>query len=197
MNYANHTSNWYHNLVMTLYQPFVSEEMGDMAVPRKRAADAMKYIQTIIRIYYLRHGFDVAHGSLLDSLATTGFVCLKAIAAGLSDLELEEARSTLFLVAKGLHQQSKSYYLAEPVFQIIHSQMRPAEAQLFGAIASIDGDAGVQEPKPKPKPAVRSKWPVSNLSKTDDVEAHDLTKLVDQLDRVNMRDEEPLEMGDA
>ena len=162
-----------------------------MTIPRKRAADAMKCLQTIIRIYYLRHGFEVAHASLVDSLATTGFMCLQAIAAGMPDAELEEMRSMLFLVAKGLQQQSRSYYLAEPVFRVIHSQMRPEEAQLFGAIASPRGQ------KPKPATAVRSKWQVANLSKTQDVEAQDLTKLVDQLDRVNMRDEEPVETDDA
>jgi hypothetical protein len=115
--------------------------------------------ETIMRLYYLRHGFEAADSYFTHDLAILAFIAqanLKAlpsptpnpdsahtetpsttsptISRPLSDLD--DIRATLFLAAKGLHSQGKSYQLPLTLFHVVQS-MRPEEADMMHRYADI------------------------------------------------------------
>lgn len=140
---------------------------------------AGRCLETLVRLWYLRHGFTATTSFLCQPLALIGFRCLEAIKRQDRADELEAIRSTLFLVAKGLREQSQSHYLAETLFRVIKGQMRPEEASLLGTIADIidvaDEGRNVQMRK------VRSQWPVSIVVMPENLESSMLTRLVENL----------------
>lgn len=203
-----HPSIEYHNIIMTLWEPFAASARGHDQTCQRLLADAGDRLQTLLRVYYLRHGFGATDVFLCQPLALTGFLCLKAIGQHASpervpDLgssraaaaELEALRSTLFLAAKGLHDQGRSHYLARTLFLVIHSQMRAEEASLMRAIASVAGeDGGAEEARQTQMHAVVSHWPVSAVSKSDGPEVP-LTRLFEMASLTDPGDEGKARQG--
>jgi hypothetical protein len=113
---------------------------------------------------------------LTQPLALTGFACLRLIDDGIPEADLEVARAMLFLVAKGLHDQGRSFHVAEAVYRVIQGQMRAEEATLMERISRME--EGSTESKQSMLQTIHSSWPVSIVSKTDDLEISKLTRLV-------------------
>ncbi|KAF5986157.1 nitrogen assimilation transcription factor nirA [Fusarium coicis] len=73
---------------------------------QKVLSDAKVRMETLIRLYYLRHGFKSYDIMVISMLAFIGFI-----------------RSTVVLVAKDLRDQSKNCYLARLVLRILKSSV--------------------------------------------------------------------------
>lgn len=166
----------YHNLLLTLYQPFTAET-DRVQAPQTFVSNATKHIHTLIRKYYLRHSFEATDEFLTQPLALTGFACLSQINDEMPKDELEAGRAMLFLATKGLRGQGRNFYVAEPVCRVIEGQMRHEEAALMRSIASVE-DGGA-EAKQSKLHAVHSSWPVSIVSKSKDLKMTKLTQLVE------------------
>src|SRR6202000_2793882 len=100
--------------------------------PLEFLAESKRSFETILRLYYLRHGFEssgiyVAHG--LNVLANMALARVK-FATESSGEELDDARSTLFLAAKGLNEQGKNYYLTYVLFRVLVQEMDPADVRI-------------------------------------------------------------------
>ena len=175
----------YQNLILSLYKPFLSNFTDQTPSPNELVDGATKHLDTLIRLYYLRHGFGAMDAFLIQPLTLVAFMCMKAIDKHLALSELEATRSTLFLTVKGIHDQGRNHYLAEILLRVIRRQMRPEDAVLLkGCIAELRDKRDDRQVQ-----AVHSLWPVSVLSKSDDVESHTLTNLVEQYARLNIGDE--------
>ncbi|WAO93270.1 Zn(2)-C6 fungal-type domain-containing protein [Fusarium falciforme] len=171
--------HFYHqNPIMTLYERFVSQPVSQSPSPQEIMSLATKHLLTLIRIYYLLHGFNETVLFICQPLALVAFMCLDAIDNQTPDFDLEATRSTLFLAAKGLRDQARSHYVAESLFQVVKGRMRSEELNLMRSIASIEDvhDTGTRGPMQ----AVHSVWPVDIMSKSDDIEANSLSSLVEQ-----------------
>ncbi|KAI8663033.1 hypothetical protein LRP88_07241 [Fusarium phalaenopsidis] len=169
---------YHQNLIMTLYERFVPQPVSQSPSPQEIVSLATKHLLTLIRIYYLRHGFNETDVFICQPLALVAFMCLDTIDKQTNDFDLEATRSTLFLAAKGLRDQARSHYVAESLFQVVKGRMRPEELNLMRGIASIEDvhDTGTRGPMQ----AVHSVWPVDIMSKSDDIEANSLSNLVEQ-----------------
>lgn len=108
--------------------------------------------------------------------------CLDAISEQTPASQLETLRSTLILVAKGLHAQRKNHYLAEALFRVIRGRMRPDEVALFRGTMNIDDD---NKERPDMVQTVRSHWPVSVVKKKSDLESYILANLVENYAHLN------------
>ena len=150
-------------------------------------ADANKHLQTLVRLYYLRHGFEAMDLFIVIPLMLTGFKCIDAIDEHTPVPKLEALRSTLMLVTKGLGSQRRNHYLAEALFRVIRGRMRPQEAALLRE--AIDVEAEEANEKQVMKQAVRSHWPVSLVRKKEDLDAHILKNLVDNYASLNVEAE--------
>lgn len=93
--------------------------------------------ETIMRLYYLHHGFEVPDGHMAHNLMVLAYKGLskrniatkepEAVhAASLSD---KEARSTLILAQKGLRDQGRNYFLPCALFQIVEMEMLPEDRE--------------------------------------------------------------------
>ncbi|KAF4873399.1 Nitrogen assimilation transcription factor nirA [Colletotrichum siamense] len=182
--------NWetiyYYHLLLMIYEPLLAARKGRDAALQKVVADAKKYLQTLIRLYYLRHGYEAMDLFLVIPLMLTGYDCINAILEEKSEHQIEILRSTLILVAKGLQNQRRNHYLAEALFRVIRGRMRPQEVALLRSSMTFDDDQEME--KHDMVQAVRSHWPVSIVKKQEEVDDHILTHLVESYGSLNLEE---------
>jgi hypothetical protein len=115
---------------------------------------AKVHFETLIRLYYLRHGFEACDGYMIQFLAVMAFLSqnelnsLRVIESSDSDQEeyLEDILSSLILAAKGIFEQSKCFYLGRSLLYVVHGRMTVEDASLFYVTAKIDkGSIGVEK----------------------------------------------------
>ena len=172
-------SIYYHHLLLTIFEPLLLVETSRRPSPRQIVADAKKYLQTLIRLYYIRHGCESIDLFIVIPMMLCAYDCIDTINAGASGDELETLRSTLILSAQSLYYQRRNHYLADALYRVIRGRMRPQEARLMVGAANLPDDE--TEDKKQMKQAVRSHWPVSVVKNRNDVDSHVLTNLIDNL----------------
>lgn len=120
--------------------------------PLELLAESKRSFETILRLYYLRHGFEhsdvyMAHG--LNVLANMALVRIKS-ATKPSNQELDDARSTLLLAAKGLNEQGKNYYVSHIFFRMLVQEMDPADVNVMKTFLSLGrDDSDADQPRTK------------------------------------------------
>ncbi|SPJ71776.1 uncharacterized protein FTOL_01504 [Fusarium torulosum] len=82
----------------------------------------------------------------------------------------------LFLETKGLHDEGRSFRIAEAVYRGIQGQMRAVKATLMERISRME--EGSTKSKQSMLQTVHSSWPVCIVSKTNDLQISKLTGLV-------------------
>ena len=177
---------YYHHLLLTIYEPLRNADPTDEATPQQMVANARKHLRTLVRLYYLRHGFDSMDLFIVIPLMLVGYECIDAINDGLSETRLEDLRSTLMLVAKGLCNQRRNHYLAEALFRVIRGRMRPQEVALLRDTVGLEEEES--DGKREMVQAVRSHWPVGVVKKVGDLYSHILTNLVESYAHLDLED---------
>ncbi|KAH8666968.1 hypothetical protein BX600DRAFT_511851 [Xylariales sp. PMI_506] len=176
---------YYYNLILSLYEPFIDMDLERrQGTPRQVTAEASKYLHTLVRLYYLRHGFEAMDLFIVIPLILTGFECINAINRKPAVDKLEALRSTLVLTAKGLYSQSRNHHLAQALFRVIRGRMRPQEAAILKSVMNLDASDDPNETAPME--AVRSYWPVNVVKQEDkDLGSDLLTNLVNNYAHLN------------
>ncbi|KAJ4244801.1 hypothetical protein NW762_014379 [Fusarium torreyae] len=177
---------YYHHLLLTIFEPLLDANTKQEPSPQRVAADAKKHLQTLVRLYYLRHGFEAMDLFIVIPLMLTGYDCLDAIQEKMPEAELETLRSTLILVAHGLYHQRRNHYLAQALFRVIRGKMRPQEVSLLKSSMALDKDE--IDAESEMAISVRSHWPVSVVKKQEDMDLHILTNLVESYGGMNIQD---------
>lgn len=176
-------SAYYHHLIITLFRPLLDGDNFHRGLsPRRIVDDASKNLQTIVRLYYLRHGFDAMDFFLMHPLALAAYDCIDLIDEHTPPSQLETLRSTLILVAKGIHSQRKNHHLADALFRVVRGRMRPAEASLFKGVIDVDE----VDTSPEMEQMVKSHWPITVVKGKEDAEAFELEKLVKDYAHLNV-----------
>jgi hypothetical protein len=168
----------------------LSEYQRDAA--RDITAQAIAQLEALIRIYYLRHGFESYDSMLLVHLVHLGNVALTRITklerhqsyAG-DDLDtIECLRSTLILCLKGLYDQSKNFYLSGVVLGVMKNRLSMENRNLVGQYITL------RDPDADPEPADRAQAiisdyviPVVNLN--EDPEIGRLVNMVHEFGRLS------------
>lgn len=179
---------YYYHLVLTIFRPLVAS-IADLDSPAQKVVDeATRNLLTLIRLYYLRHGFEAMDLFIVIPLMLAASDCITAIHNDTPFAELQVLQSTLILVAKGLHLQRRNHYLAEALFRVVRGRMRPIELTLFRNLTGIDGEQGTEEPDGMQ--AVMSHWPVSVVTKKDEVDTYVLGNLVESYAHLNVHEAE-------
>ncbi|KAM0541612.1 hypothetical protein ACHAPJ_013159 [Fusarium lateritium] len=175
---------YYHHLLLTIFEPLLDANAKQEPSPQRVVADAKKHLQTLVRLYYLRHGFEAMDLFIVIPLMLTGYDCLDAIQEKMPEAELETLRSTLILVAHGLYNQRRNHYLAQALFRVIRGKMRPQEVSLLKSSMALDKDD--IDADSEMAVSVRSHWPVSVVKKQEDIDSHILTNLVESYGGMNI-----------
>ncbi|KAH8127124.1 hypothetical protein LI328DRAFT_141615 [Trichoderma asperelloides] len=175
---------YYHHLIRTIFEPLLQKETGQALHIRQVVADSKRYLQTLVRLYYIRHGYDAMDLFIVIPLMLTASDCVEDIHDQTPEAQLELLRSTLILAATGLYSQRRNHYLAEALFRVILGRMRPCDVALLKGTMSTDETEW--EEKQEMVQAVRSQWPVSVVRKKEDLDSHILTNLVENYARLNL-----------
>lgn len=170
-------SMYCHHLVLTIYEPLLDAKPEEETSSQQIVADATRNLQTLVRLYYVRHGFEAMDLFIVIPLMLIAFECTNIIDEQTPVVELEALRSTLILVTHGLYSQRQNHYLSKALFRVIWRRMRPQELALLRNTMKPD-DEEVDE-RQDLKQAVRSHWPVSVVKREEDLRSHILTNLVE------------------
>jgi hypothetical protein len=172
----------YHNVLINLSQLLTSPEAAladDKRLrPRELLAESQRSYETIARLYYLRHGFensDVFMLHCMNFMANMALARMKS-ATKPSNQELDDARSTLLLAAKGLNEQGKNHYLAYVLFRVLVQEMDPADVNIMKTFLSLrrdDSEADRLRTK-----HVHAQYPVNVQRLGDDPDSQRLCNLV-------------------
>ncbi|KAK8013452.1 hypothetical protein PG991_009045 [Apiospora marii] len=151
----------YFATVAILLQPFVESQWNDGRgmQPSQIVADANRNLQILLRLYYLRHGFEGADIYLVSPLGKMAFMALRSIHDGLSTEELDNIRSSLLLAVKGIRDQGQSHYLAKTIYRLVTSQLRPAEAKFLQDVPELSVE---EEEHQSNLQEIQARWSPSN-----------------------------------
>ena len=184
----------YHNLVTLTFSPFLHSEslfngpedktsfqhhMGFS--PTKLVATSKACLETLLHMFYHRHGFEAYYMFLLQVLVQLGFDALERLRTSKahqkwSPAALKASRATLVLCAKGMHDQGRNYYLAECVFRILRDKMSSEDVSLLKDWAQIkDGE----ERQRLMTDYVHGEYPIHVVAITQDPTEHRLHRLLD------------------
>jgi hypothetical protein len=153
---------------------------------------SLRDFESLLRVYYLRHGYEHGDIQLSHALAQLGFITLHrmdpgplgasangAISKTSATPNIIELRATLLLACKGLHEQGQSYFVNKAILRALKAKMGPVEQQLM---AQIIVNTDEVEPGVAPQMRyVRSKVLPSAIAYTGDTEGHRLGHLMEQL----------------
>ncbi len=145
-----------------------------------RDASARNF-EVVLRLYYLRHGFDHCDPYLGRCLAQLAFLTLQRMAScpPPNPSELASLRATVVLAAKGLYDQGQNYFVDKAMLCTVQAKMGPDERQLLGQVVA---DAEIVAPSVAAQMRhVRSRVLPSAISFRDDPEVHRLGRLVEEL----------------
>lgn len=101
--------------------------------------------ETIMRLYYLHHGYETPDGNLTHNLmilvyrsfAQADALTSAPTSAPADSVTPEEATSTLILAEIGLYEQSRNYFLPRALFEIVKTEMSGEERDVLNAHTPI------------------------------------------------------------
>jgi hypothetical protein len=177
-------SMYYQHLMIAIFEPVLGQNPQERAHLQPIIATAKKHLQTLFRLYYLRHGYGSMDLFVSITLMIAASECVGAISDETPPNELEDLRSTLLLATKGLYEQSHNHYVAEALYKVIRGRMRPQEVALMrNSIDLVEDESPV---KKEMLQAVRSRWPVGVVKRKEDLDEHILGNLVENYARLNV-----------
>lgn len=158
----------YNDILVSLLKPIGlqgwnggPEGTFEVESPREAYLNAYIRLETLVRLYYLRHGFEELNSFMVQFCASLCQMTIDTIAAEEGYLDIEHLKSTVLLAAKGLYDQSRSYYLAKGAFWIQLHAMRQEERELMRKFVVMDGDEVLEG---KLEQGFQSDWPAYGRS---------------------------------
>ncbi|EMT74271.1 Nitrogen assimilation transcription factor nirA [Fusarium odoratissimum] len=148
----------YYNLIVYLLETLrmtTAPALVDDSV-QKALSDAKIKMETLLRLYYLRHGFESYDIFIVILLAFIGFMHAKTLDSS-KMVDLESRKSTVVLVAKGLGDQSNNCYLARVVFRLLKGSIGSKNDFLLKEVGIVEEDG---EDEKAMEEQVNSSWPV-------------------------------------
>ncbi|KAK9426263.1 hypothetical protein SUNI508_02704 [Seiridium unicorne] len=200
-----------HVLLIGIFEPFEhlsrSVPPGDPLNPGTIVAQSKASLETLVRLYYLRHGFESYDPTMVLFVSLLAWSSLRdhrKMQAERNSPHIDAVLSTLVLCAKSLWDQGNNYFLSEVIFRLFKSCLPSKdEVRLLREVVEADEDASrirlmIQE--------VRSTWPVGIFSTAAaSIEESRLSRFIawceqtleDPMQRWAFRNSDPPESPDA
>ncbi|KAI9150215.1 Nitrogen assimilation transcription factor nirA [Paramyrothecium foliicola] len=187
----------YYNVLMCLFEPLLEAPSSLRKIPseplRLNAEGIVNHCKTclelLVRLYYLRHGFEQWDSLLVQWLTVQGFNSIKDLYK--PDLYRDPGQrnavlSTVLLCLKGLREQGLNIYIAEAVFTVMRANMSPADARPLLQIFDSELE---EERKALVAGQIRSSWPININSVTDDPEKQRFDRLIEASAELNLQED--------
>jgi hypothetical protein len=149
----------YHNLSIHLLETLIvisKPATYDINV-QKTLSGAKIRLETLLRLYYLRHGYESYDIFMISVLSFLGFIHIKAL-KGAEARDVESRRSVVVLTAQGLRDQSRNCYVAGLVFRVMKGNMGVESQSLLKDIEDLPEED--KEEKLLVAEQVQSSWPI-------------------------------------
>ncbi|KAM0335092.1 hypothetical protein ACHAQA_000127 [Verticillium albo-atrum] len=153
----------YHNVMLALYDSLADPRRGSPTTAyREICAHSRSCLDVLVRLYYLRHGFESWNDSLATWILYLAQLCVRDLARAEDPLADEATVSTLLLCAKGLQDQGRSLYVSRVFFHIVRNEVPPQVKELLDRhVTEIERDhsktgTGANH--------LRASWPVRTIS---------------------------------
>jgi len=132
---------------LDLGQPESEEELANLfpTHPYELIVGAKVCYEMILRIYYLRHGFEHLDPYPIAFVSDQGFMAIQGTGADEAEPDPLARRSTMALMAKCLHDQSRSMILGNVLFRLMRDSMPSEEASFVGQFAGLSIAWGSQD----------------------------------------------------
>ncbi|RNJ53621.1 hypothetical protein D7B24_001633 [Verticillium nonalfalfae] len=181
----------YHNVMLSLFDSLADQSSGSpVAAYREICAHSRQCLDVLVRLYYLRHGFESWNDSLPTWLLYLAQLCIRDLARADDPLADEATVSTLMLCAKGLQDQGRSLYIARVFFHILRRAMPPAVAEVLdrNVTAMVDERSNTGTGAHH----LRASWPVQTISISDEPD-----RLLERLSLEDRRTDQPEDQSEA
>jgi hypothetical protein len=155
-----------HVLLICIFEPYENGDGPSNAdsSPSQIVAQSKACFETLLRLYYLRHGFESIDTTLLQFIPMLAWSSLRDyIKMKNTGHEHEDAmRSTVILCGKGLWDQGRNYFIAEVIYRLFEKSLpSKEEVQLLRDATDVDQeDDGLAQIVRE----VRSSWPIGVFS---------------------------------
>lgn len=149
----------YYNLSIYLLETLIiisKPATYDISV-QETLSNATIRLETLLRFYYLRHGYESYDIFMINLLSFLGFIHIKALKAT-DATEVESRRSAVVLTAQGLRDQSRNCYLAGLVFRVLKGNMGVEGESLLREVEDLQEED--EEDKLLVAEQVQSSWPI-------------------------------------
>jgi hypothetical protein len=126
--------------------------------------------ETLMRLYYLRHGFEGCDAYLTDNLAVLAFTTLNSVKSAVSSLsttEIDGIRGMLLLTAKELDGQGENYHLTRTIFHI-RADMMPKGESITTRTTSVRLEDGLDTDLRMEYIQVQSPINITNIAESPD-----------------------------
>ncbi|KJZ71867.1 hypothetical protein HIM_08712 [Hirsutella minnesotensis 3608] len=203
---------YFHNIMIDLQNLLNRDDMIDSRPIAAREvhlrnvmARSEAYFETLLRIYYMRHSYEMA------DLLVTQFLTILALntATKLKSMDqprdkcLEDApnvrtnpctpdtsalKSSLILAEKGLYDQGKSYYFPQTMFHVVLSRLSSDDAAMVRRYADVKEEN--EEARRMRALHMHSQYPVDTMNIIGRLDGDDLSGLVKQYAELAMSDSE-------
>lgn len=177
MKYHTVIINLLKHLVKNKLTPWETEAFQNAVQrsPEEALKTATIRLETLLRIYYLRHGFYSMDSYLLHYLNTLGFMSLEELKNGGDVSLVHDRKDLLLLCALGLREQGQYFYLVRTVFWLLRNSMSKGDLALLCQYA--------QEPTPDKDALHRpqeldSEYPLDIVNISGDPQKHRVGYLV-------------------
>lgn len=187
----------YHALVFALYQAQVGTALPSAVLPalaldsgkavtRDNIAVALARLETIARLYYIRHSFEHCDSFLTFFLSTLGLATLAALEleAPAGDSESYKSMlSTVILCIKGLYDQGQHVHIAAAVYRLLRGRL---SARILEAVEGQVRWDPADEDEPLIAQHIQSQWPLTIIGLDRDPEMSTLDNLARQYDQMSL-----------
>lgn len=146
--------------------------------PQQLLSYAKVSLETLLRAYYLRHGFEWLDTYLLSLMLDVAFIAIEEMKVQGSDADLSALRSTIILLAKGIYEQGQNLFLGKLVFNVVRGKMRSEDLDTLGQLARIEK---IGEKEAIGLQQAQMEWPVQITSMADDPGSKKIGDLSKQL----------------
>jgi len=160
-----------------------TDPIPDLENPRTLLTNSKVCFETLVRLYYLRHGFDAPDMPILQPLVVLSSMSMTELktltsSSTTSSMAIDEVRATLFLAAKGMHDQGRNFYLSQAVYQLTQNRMSSEDAELMWKFVDVKREES--EAQQLCAKHVQSQFPVNIVKITEDPDTQRLTNMIKQ-----------------
>lgn len=141
---ANKCSLEYYSIIIELFQRGGTGE--DESLSARMILESNIWMETVLRIYYLRHSFDCFTNFMIFFMVYIGNLALEGLSSNrLNNASVEDLRSSLILCVNGLKSYGKSYHVSKLAYYALSTRTSPSDLQLLQTYSDPEDNAADEQ----------------------------------------------------